>query len=127
MIWILLLIFCMPPALGSAAETDGPKFLTIPLASAEVGMHHLLIPGSINTMVSDDVQKEGGGNKRKIGERRTVQVHIWVKATLMQTYTELRGIFFVGEQLDVLYHACMHVPVMRACIHPFHLTCVHLS
>ena len=93
-----------------ANEADGPR--NIPLTPAELGVHHLLIPGTINIMAevgggqalslglagqSSMARHDNANIMPSVGERSTVQVHVFVKATVSKRHTSLRGLFFVGE------------------------------
>ena len=83
------LVAALVLAVGVTSEADGPR--NLPMTPAELGIHHFLIPGTFDSVAEAD------GQKQESRDRRTVQVHVFVKATNTQTGTLLKGMFFVGE------------------------------
>ena len=98
-------------AIGVASEAEGPR--NVPLRPAELGIHHLLIPGTINIMA-----EAGGGQSSMVTERRTVQVHVFVKAKFSNAHTSLKGLLFVGESPVAQSLCCMSD--MRRTDHALH-------
>ena len=89
---IPFLVTALILAVGVTSKADGPR--NVPMTPAELGIHHLLIPGTIDGMTEADGQETGTQKSR---DRRTVQVHLFVKATITQAGTVLKGMFFMGE------------------------------
>ena len=108
-----LLVTALILAVGVTSEADGPR--NVPMTPAELGIHHLLIPGTIDGMAEAD------GQKTKSSERRTVQVHVFVKATITQAGTVLKGMFFMGE-LRVPCCPCSDHGVMESWFTEHHST-----